>query len=101
MSTCKFACISASIGLMLLVSAPFASGASGGVIHFTGAIVDSGCTFNNTQRSVNIGCYKGGKEIQTKASINSSKINFAQGTVTGIKWLNTKHTLGIMNVSYH
>lgn len=100
MSICKFACISASISLMLLANIPLANSASSGVIRFTGAIVEGGCSFNNTQRTVDIGCYNNGKETHTKASIKSSKINFTQGEVTGIKWVNASHTLGIMNVTY-
>ncbi|KFK94512.1 hypothetical protein IV04_20105 [Serratia sp. Ag1] len=100
MNANKFACISASISLLLLTSIPLANSASSGVINFRGAIVDGGCTINNSQRVVDIGCYKDGKVINTTAPITASNIKFPSGKVSGIKWLNDKHTLGIMNVTY-
>ncbi len=99
MNVYKLACVSASLSVLLL-AAPFANSASGGVIRFTGAIVDGGCIINNSQRDVNIQCYDNGKKTNTVASINSSKINFPSGQVTNVKWLNTERTLGIMNVVY-
>ncbi|MHA7846755.1 hypothetical protein [Serratia sp. D1N4] len=100
MNAKKFACISASISLLLLTSIPLANSATGGVINFRGAIVEGGCTINNSQRIVDIGCYNNGKMMHTTASINSSNIKFPSGKVSSIKWLNEKHTLGIMNVTY-
>lgn len=102
MNACKYACISASISLVLLASIPFANSASGGVINFVGTIVDGGCTIDNSKRAIDIGCYNdaSGQVVHTSASINASQVKFPQGRAEKIKWLNANHTLGIMNVVY-
>ena len=100
MNAYKLACISASISFLLFTNIPLCSGATSGVIHIVGMIVEDGCTINNSQQTVHIECFNDGKETETTAPINSSEINFPTGKVTGIKWLHANHDLGIMNVEY-
>ncbi|CNI00754.1 Uncharacterised protein [Yersinia pekkanenii] len=100
MNACRFACISASISFLLLTYIPSASSATDGIITFTGAIVESPCSINNLQHAVDIECYRNGNNTHTITPLNSSQINFPGGKATGITWLNTAHTLGIMNVEY-
>jgi type 1 fimbria pilin len=100
MNTYKLARISASIGLLLLTNIPFANSASSGTIHFTGVVVDGSCNVSNSGNNIDVGCDSGGKMSHTVGSINSTGTNFPQGSVSGVKWLDAKHTLGIMSVTY-
>lgn len=101
MNAYKLACISASMSILLLTNIPFANSDTGGVINFRGAIVSGGCTVNNSQSTIDVGCYNdNGKVVHTTASINSAGVKFPNGKVSSIKWLNAQHTLGIMNITY-
>ncbi|CAK9886133.1 MAG: hypothetical protein XXXJIFNMEKO3_02557 [Candidatus Erwinia impunctatus] len=81
----NFTHILTSFILLAASAAPFAHSASGGTIHFTGSIVEGGCTVNNTQTTVNVGCAKGGgKTITTKIPFNAKEAEFPGGKISGV-----------------
>lgn len=100
MNTKKFACTLASISIILLNILPLTAQAASGMITFSGAIVNESCQVNNSNENINVKCYSDGKIQSTTAPINASNINFTEGQVKNIKWINDEHTLGIMNVVY-
>lgn len=93
--------IMASIASMSFYHLPMANAETGGVIHFSGAIVEDSCTIDNTDQDINIGCYRDGKDINIVLPISDSKSSFPQGEVHPVKWLNDSETLGLLKITYN
>lgn len=93
----------AAAGALWLVSlTAFAQTAPGGVIHFTGAIVEDVCTVENSQTHVAFSCYRDGKlNRQTLAvkHINEVSLKAAKATAQ-MQWLDNAHRLGVLQVDY-
>ncbi|MFC0228846.1 hypothetical protein [Serratia aquatilis] len=89
-----------SLAVMSFSHIPVANSATGGVINFTGAIVEGSCNIDNTGRDINIGCYRAGKTTNTILPISKSRTEFPQGKVK-VKWLNESHTLAVLKIVYN
>lgn len=98
MNTYKLTCV--SLLTTLLAFSPYGRSASTGVVHFSGAIVDSGCSVAMSQQDVSVGCYNNGKTTYTKTSVYASKIEFPSGKISKIKWIDANKKLGVMTVTY-
>lgn len=93
--------IVASIALMSFSHLPIANAEIGGVIRFSGAIVEDSCIVDNTQQDISIGCYRDGKDINIVLPISDSESNFARGKVDPVKWLDDSETLGLLKITYN
>lgn len=98
MNTYKLTCV--ALLTTFLTFSPYGISASNGVIHFSGAIVDSGCSVATSQQDVSVGCYNNGKTTYTKTSVHASKIDFPSGKISKIKWIDANKKLGIITVTY-
>ncbi|WP_337261720.1 MULTISPECIES: type 1 fimbrial protein [unclassified Serratia (in: enterobacteria)] len=79
-------------------------GATSGVIHFVGAIVEGPCLVNVVNSSANTQCYRNGQnytDTQALASFNASsqELPLNLGT-TEMKWVDQQKKLAIMTVVY-
>ncbi|MDC9592206.1 type 1 fimbrial protein [Xenorhabdus sp. IM139775] len=82
----------------------------GGVIRFSGAIVDPGCqvVVSNTQAAntqANISCYRLGKNLTVKQIISTQKTKskvMLPGNigVSSVKWTDDQKRVAIVNVDY-
>lgn len=93
--------ILASIALMSFSHIPMVNAETGGVIRFSGAIVEDSCTIAHTDQNINIGCYRDGKDTNLVLPIGDSNSSFAQGKVHPVKWLNDSETLGLLKITYN
>ena len=92
--------IVASVVFMLFSHVPMANSTAGGVINFSGAIVEGSCNIDNTGQDINIGCYRAGKTTNTTLPMSKSKAEFPQGKVK-VKWLNDSKTLAVLKIVYN
>ncbi|UJD88536.1 hypothetical protein FS594_06895 [Rahnella aquatilis] len=94
------------LGVMASGTIQFATAAaSGGIIHFTGAIVDGGCQFNAEQNRVISHCERDGRQIRQVHTVNvhtpsSFALPLSLGKVT-TQHINNDPRLAVMTVNYN
>jgi len=95
----KFLCTAVLAAFSSLAQA----GADGGVIHFTGAIVEGGCGITPQGQKVEFSCYKQGKATLSTVALDQ----LANGSIqsdslihTDIQYLNPQRSLAIVTVAY-
>lgn len=79
--------------------------ASGGVIHFQGAIVEDGCRLSQSPQaqSVKFSCTQNGKPIvQTIAlnKLNNYKVGGDAPFSTKMRYIDAQHQLAVLEVTY-
>ncbi|OKP05604.1 type 1 fimbrial protein [Xenorhabdus eapokensis] len=77
----------------------------GGVIRFSGAIVDPGCQVVISNTQANISCYRLGKNLTVKQIISTHKTKgdvMLPGNigVSRVKWTDNQKRVAIVNVDY-
>jgi len=82
-----------------------AVGSSSGTLHFTGAIVESGCAFDTTKNNVTSQCYRSGEAVSQTQAIGSKNLPHfslpqSYGQVT-TRHINNDPHLVLMTVSYN
>lgn len=78
--------------------------ATGGIIHFSGSIVEGPCTVNVVDTTAKTACYRNGQNYQaTRNLINvdasSNELPLNLGT-SEVKWLDQQKKLAIMTLEY-
>ncbi|WP_340618204.1 type 1 fimbrial protein [Xenorhabdus entomophaga] len=78
---------------------------NGGVIRFSGAIVDPGCQVVVSNIQANISCYRLGKNRTVKQIISTKKTTgnvMLPGNigVSSVKWTDNQKRVAIVNVDY-
>ncbi|PKH24355.1 fimbrial protein [Enterobacterales bacterium CwR94] len=97
------------LGLLLMTSWTTAvsagsndTSASSGIIHFTGAIVESPCSLQQRGNQMVSSCYRNGQTVTTAQAISSTKnltLPLNIGT-TEMRWLDNERRLGILTAIY-
>ncbi|MDX7992581.1 type 1 fimbrial protein [Xenorhabdus sp. Reich] len=77
----------------------------GGIIRFSGAIVDPGCQVVVTNAQAKISCYRLGKNLTVKQNILTHKTTgnvMLPGNigVSSVKWTDNQKRVAIINVDY-
>ncbi len=95
----KFLCIAVLAAFSSLTQA----GTDGGMIHFTGAIVEGGCGITPQDQKVEFSCYKQGTATISTVALDQ----LANGSIhsdslmhTDIQYLNPQRSLAIVTVAY-
>ncbi|AOM40560.1 hypothetical protein [Xenorhabdus hominickii] len=78
---------------------------TGGLIRFSGAIVDPGCQIIVSNAQANISCYRLGKNLTVKQIISTHKTTgnvMLPGNigVSSVKWTDDQKRVAIVNVDY-
>lgn len=87
----------------LLCPLAAAQAESGGVIHFTGAIVEEPCTASPGSRGVSLDCYRNGAVKTTHASFDqlaSDPADHQSIARMSMHYLNPEKSLAIVQVDY-
>lgn len=93
------------LGLLASGMTQFATAGSTGTIHFYGAIVDGGCTFDTGSNQVTSNCERGSKSVKQVHAVDPQnpkafKLPLSLGTVTTQSVNNDPH-LAVMTVTYN
>ncbi|QLK61814.1 hypothetical protein GE278_13990 [Enterobacteriaceae bacterium Kacie_13] len=93
------------LGLLASGMTQFATAGNTGTIHFSGAIVDGGCTFNTGSNQVISNCERGGKSVTQVRAVDTQNpqafnLPLSLGTVTTQQINNDPH-LAVMTVTYN
>lgn len=94
------------LGIMASGTIQFANAsATGGIIHFTGSIVEGGCNFRAASNKVISDCDRGGKQVTQAHTLNvqapsSYALPLSLGQVT-TKHINNDPHLAVVTVSYN
>ncbi|CDL81977.1 hypothetical protein [Xenorhabdus szentirmaii] len=77
----------------------------GGIIRFSGAIVDPGCQVVVKHTQANISCYRSGKNITVKQNISVHKktdnvILPGNIGISSVKWIDSHKRVAVINVDY-
>ncbi|WP_431221746.1 type 1 fimbrial protein [Serratia sp. L9] len=91
-------------GMLFSWMAASHAGVAGGVINFSGSIVEGPCTVNVVNSTASTECYRNGQNYratQTLANIDvgSKELPMNLGT-SQVKWINQQKKLAIMTVEY-
>lgn len=86
------------------LAAGVANAATGGVIHFYGAIVEGPCTVEVADSTAQTQCYRDGQDYTSKHQLASLESGSKELPMhlgkSEIKWLDQQKKLGIMTVEY-
>ncbi|MDX5626459.1 MULTISPECIES: hypothetical protein [unclassified Brenneria] len=80
------------------------TGAAGGIIRFTGAIVEGPCVVSTKQAAVGLSCHHGGKQASYQYNARSAKA-FSKGLPEFIdnarlQWINPERTQSVLTITY-
>lgn len=93
------------LGLLTSGMTQFATAGSSGTIHFYGAIVDGGCTFDTVNNKVTSKCESGGKTVTEVRAVNTQDpLNYSLPLSLGsvkTEHVNNDPHLAIMTVVYN
>ncbi|AYA39900.1 type 1 fimbrial protein [Xenorhabdus nematophila] len=78
---------------------------TGGIIRFSGAIVDPGCQVVISNSQANITCYRLGKNLTIKQTISTRKTTGnvklpGNIGVSSVKWTDSQKSVAIIHVDY-
>ncbi|MDX7985742.1 type 1 fimbrial protein [Xenorhabdus sp. 12] len=78
---------------------------TGGIIQFSGAIVDPGCQVVVSNTQANISCYRLGQNVTVKQVISTHKTTgnaMLPGNigVSSVKWTDAQKRVAVVNVDY-
>ncbi|EFE95457.1 type 1 fimbrial protein [Serratia odorifera] len=78
---------------------------NGGVIYFSGAIVESPCTLSVTETTANTQCYRNGRHYQSRqhtlSHFDTTRKNLPLNLgSTEMGWVNQQQKLAVMTVVY-
>lgn len=93
------------LGLLASGMTQFVTAGSTGTIHFYGAIVDGGCTFDTGSKQVTSNCERGSKSVKQVHAVDPQNpqafnLPLSLGTVTTQSVNNDPH-LAVMTVTYN
>lgn len=77
--------------------------ASGGVIHFQGAIVEEGCRLSNQEQSVKFSCTQNGEPVVQTIALNKLNNYTAGGDApfsTKMRYIDAQHQLAVLEITY-
>ncbi|OAT18136.1 hypothetical protein M977_03657 [Buttiauxella gaviniae ATCC 51604] len=77
--------------------------ASGGVIHFQGAIVEEGCRLSNQEHSVKFSCTQNGEPVVQTIALNKLNNYTAGGDApfsTKMRYIDAQHQLAVLEITY-
>lgn len=77
--------------------------ASGGVIHFQGAIVEEGCRLSHQEQSVKFSCAQNGKPVVQTIALKKLNNYTAGGDApfsTKMRYVDARHQLAVLEVTY-
>ncbi|WP_380179318.1 hypothetical protein [Kalamiella sp. sgz302252] len=84
-----------------LASSPLVTqAANSGVIHFSGAIVDTGCDMKVEQGQATASCFRDGETEVLPISLQPGKMPLATLAHTEITWLDSERQQGVLTITY-
>jgi hypothetical protein len=69
-------------------------------LNFIGNIVEDVCQVEFSQEKIRVEYYENGQGIYETFPVYKSKMNFQRWFFSDIQWINVKHTLGIITITY-